>query len=108
MRNPILDWLLITFALSNREAEIAYLVSGGLTNKEVASEAYITEKTVKFHMTNVYKKMGIRSRSQLVVMIMKKTAEIGSTGKVAETAVAPVIENHPPEAARDLGLPTGI
>jgi LuxR family transcriptional regulator, positive regulator of biofilm formation len=53
--------------LSNRESEVAELVSKGLSNKEVASQLFVTEKTVKFHLTNIYKKMGVKSRAQLIV-----------------------------------------
>lgn len=53
--------------LSNREAEVAALVATGLSNKEVADRLFVTEKTVKFHLTNIYKKMNIRSRAQLIV-----------------------------------------
>jgi DNA-binding NarL/FixJ family response regulator len=42
--------------LSHREAEVAELVTKGLSNKEVASQLFVTEKTVKFHLTNIYKK----------------------------------------------------
>jgi len=53
--------------LSHREAEVAELVSKGLSNKEVASQLFVTEKTVKFHLTNIYKKMSVKSRAQLIV-----------------------------------------
>ena len=53
--------------LSHREAEVAELVSKGLSNKEVASQLFVTEKTVKFHLTNIYKKMQVKSRAQLIV-----------------------------------------
>src|SRR5436305_5461391 len=53
--------------LSNREAEVAELVSKGLSNKEVANQLFVTEKTVKFHLTNIYKKMSVKSRAQLIV-----------------------------------------
>ena len=49
--------ILIQKGLSNREAEVAELVSKGLSNKEVANQLFVTEKTVKFHLTNIYKKM---------------------------------------------------
>jgi DNA-binding CsgD family transcriptional regulator len=54
--------ILIQKGLSNREAEVAELVSKGLSNK-----LFVTEKTVKFHLTNIYKKMNLRSRAQLIV-----------------------------------------
>ena len=59
--------VLIRKGLSSREAEVAELVSKGLSNKEVASQLFVTEKTVKFHLTNIYKKMSVKSRAQLIV-----------------------------------------
>ncbi len=59
--------VLIGKGLSNREAEVAELVSKGLSNKEVANQLFVTEKTVKFHLTNIYKKMSVKSRAQLIV-----------------------------------------
>lgn len=59
--------VLIQKGLSNREAEVAELVSQGLSNKEVANQLFVTEKTVKFHLTNIYKKMSVKSRAQLIV-----------------------------------------
>lgn len=56
--------------LSNREAEVAELVVKGLSNKEVANQLFVTEKTVKFHLTNIYKKMNVKSRAQLIVWCM--------------------------------------
>ncbi len=58
---------LLQKGLSNREAEVAELVSKGLSNKEVANQLFVTEKTVKFHLTNIYKKMNVKSRAQLIV-----------------------------------------
>ncbi len=59
--------VLIQKGLSNREAEVAELVTQGLSNKEVAGKLFVTEKTVKFHLTNIYKKMNVKSRAQLIV-----------------------------------------
>ncbi len=59
--------VLIQKGLSNREAELADLVSRGLSNIEIANQLFITTKTVKFHLTNIYKKMGLKSRAQLIV-----------------------------------------
>lgn len=62
--------VLIQKGLSNREAEVAELVTKGLSNKEVANQLFVTEKTVKFHLTNIYKKMCVKSRAQLIVWCM--------------------------------------
>lgn len=59
--------VLIQKGLSNRESEVAELVTKGLSNKEVANQLFVTEKTVKFHLTNIYKKMNVKSRAQLIV-----------------------------------------
>ena len=59
--------VLIQKGLSNRESEVACLVTKGLSNKEVANQLFVTEKTVKFHLTNIYKKMNVKSRAQLIV-----------------------------------------
>ena len=59
--------ILIQKGLSNRESEVAELVTKGLSNKEVANQLFVTEKTVKFHLTNIYKKMSVKSRAQLIV-----------------------------------------
>lgn len=59
--------VLIQKGLSNREATVAELVSKGLSNKEIGNELYVTEKTIKFHLTNIYKKMNVKSRAQLIV-----------------------------------------
>ena len=70
--------ILIEKKLSNREAEVAELVSKGLSNREVANRLFVTEKTVKFHLTNIYKKMNVKSRAQLIVWCMPHTHFINS------------------------------
>ncbi len=59
--------VLLKEGLSNRETEVAELVTQGLSNKEVSNRLFVTEKTVKFHLTNIYKKMNVKSRAQLIV-----------------------------------------
>lgn len=57
---------LIERGLSKREIEVVVLVLQGLTNKQVADKLCVAEKTVKFHLTNIYKRMKISRRSQIV------------------------------------------
>ena len=54
---------------SKREAEVAIVVAKGRTNKEAGSDLFVTEKTIKFHLTNIYKKAKINSRTQLSLYI---------------------------------------
>ena len=48
--------------LTSRELEILELVLAGHTNKAIASEMNISEKTVEFHLDNIYTKIGVRTR----------------------------------------------
>ncbi len=48
--------------LTPRELEILQLVLAGKTNKTIASEIYISTKTVEFHLDNIYAKIGVRTR----------------------------------------------
>ncbi|MBK9294010.1 MAG: helix-turn-helix transcriptional regulator [Oligoflexia bacterium] len=85
--------------LSHREAEVAELVSRGLSNKEVANQLFVTEKTVKFHLTNIYKKMSVKSRAQLIVWCMPHMDFVGNQQQQAPQA-AP---SAPTEAAVNTG-----
>ena len=55
--------------LTPREAEIARFVAAGLSNKQIARRANITDGTVKVHLCNAYKKLGIANRTTLAVMV---------------------------------------
>ena len=50
--------------LTTRELEILRRLIHGLSNKDIADELSIAEQTVKFHLTSLYRKLGIRSRTQ--------------------------------------------
>jgi DNA-binding NarL/FixJ family response regulator len=56
-------------ALSEREAEVAGLVAGGASNKEVANRLAITERTVKAHLSAIFEKLEVRDRLQLSLRI---------------------------------------
>ena len=51
--------------LTAQERAVAELVAAGATNKETARALFVAEKTVQYHLTRVYRKMGVRSRSEL-------------------------------------------
>jgi two-component system LytT family response regulator len=50
--------------LTEQETKVLRLISEGLSNKEIALLLYITGETVKFHIKNVYKKLGVNNRVQ--------------------------------------------
>jgi DNA-binding CsgD family transcriptional regulator len=52
-------------ALTERELSVAYLIADGRTNQEAASELYVSQKTVEYHLSNIYTKLGISSRRQV-------------------------------------------
>jgi DNA-binding CsgD family transcriptional regulator len=79
---------LIQKGLSNRESEVAELVSKGLSNKEVANQLFVTEKTVKFHLTNIYKKMNVKSRAQLIVWCLPHLGFVESEARIEAQAAA--------------------
>jgi DNA-binding NarL/FixJ family response regulator len=51
-------------ALSERETAVLEAVARGLSNKEIGRELWISEQTVKFHLRNLYRKLGVTSRTE--------------------------------------------
>jgi DNA-binding NarL/FixJ family response regulator len=58
--------------LTTRETEIVRLVSQGLRNKEIADRLGISEGTIKIHLHNIYKKLSVSSRLELVRVTQEK------------------------------------
>jgi len=52
-------------ALTERELSVVHLIMDGRTNQEAAAELYVSQKTVEYHLSNIYAKLGISSRRQL-------------------------------------------
>jgi DNA-binding NarL/FixJ family response regulator len=52
--------------LTSRERSILQAVAGGLTTKAISKELWLSEHTVKFHLTNIYRKLGVANRSAAV------------------------------------------
>lgn len=59
--------------ISAREAEVLALIAAGLSNAQICARLYISEGTVKRHITNLYGKLGVQSRTQALV----KARELG-------------------------------
>lgn len=57
--------------LSDREVEVLTHLGGGLNNKEIAETLYITEGTVKNHVSNVIQKLGLRDRTQAAIYAVR-------------------------------------
>lgn len=50
--------------LTEREREILQLVASGSTNAEIARQLWVTQQTVKFHVSNIYRKLGVANRTE--------------------------------------------
>lgn len=62
-----LMWLgLNAYDLSAREEDVVKLVVGGLSTKQIADRLFIAEHSVQRHLTNIFEKVGVRSRRELV------------------------------------------
>lgn len=55
--------------LTQREMEVLYFLSQGLMNKEIAYHLAISERTVRFHLKNIYEKLGCSSRGEAIALI---------------------------------------
>ncbi|MDI6689306.1 MAG: response regulator transcription factor [Actinomycetota bacterium] len=58
--------------LSNREREILRLIAQGMSNKEIAKELFISDKTVKNHLRNIFSKLHINDRTTAAVIAIRE------------------------------------
>ncbi|KAB3529021.1 response regulator [Alkaliphilus serpentinus] len=63
--------ILSDIKLTRREYEVLTLIADGLNNKEIASSLYISEKTVKNHVSNIFKKINVNDRTQAAIYAYK-------------------------------------
>lgn len=57
--------------LTKREIEVLELIAEGMLNKEIAAKLYISEKTVKNHVSNIFKKLNVSDRTQAAIYAFK-------------------------------------
>ncbi|MFC0273047.1 response regulator [Metabacillus herbersteinensis] len=55
------------YELTSREKEVLQHLVEGLSNKEIAEKLYITDKTVKIHVSKIFRKLNVKSRSQVII-----------------------------------------
>ncbi|HHV60189.1 MAG TPA: response regulator transcription factor [Clostridiaceae bacterium] len=62
--------------LTQRELEVLELIAEGMLNKEIARTLYISEKTVKNHVSNIFKKLKVADRTQAAIYAFKNNIKI--------------------------------
>ncbi len=88
--------------LTGGEGRIALLAARGLHNDEIARELELSPKTVEWNLTRVYRKLGVRSRTELAIRL---NTSVKATEHDAErrqsAAVRPTQTGLPPPRGRD-------
>jgi DNA-binding NarL/FixJ family response regulator len=65
-------------AVSRREMEVMALISESMTNEEIAQKLFLSAKTVKTHIRNIFEKTGIRNRVEAVLLYIRYKQEVAS------------------------------
>jgi two-component system, NarL family, response regulator len=58
--------------LSDRETEVLQMMAAGNTNQEISTTLCISESTIKFHINNIFSKLGVSDRTQAIVLAIKR------------------------------------
>jgi two-component system response regulator DegU len=83
--NPVAGSGLAEAQLTERELEILDALSAGLTNKEIGRRLFLSEQTVKFHLSSTYRKLGVSSRTEALAATYRRRAD---SLRPAETSAA--------------------
>jgi len=77
------DRLAAGSALSPRESEVAELLAQGYTNKEIASQLFITPATAKQHVRHIFEKLGVRTRTEAALRLAAMRTRQGSAKRAS-------------------------
>jgi len=64
--------------LTSHEIQVTTLLRRGATNREIAAALFVTDKTVEYHLSNVFRKLDVRSRTELVLLLERVALEASS------------------------------
>lgn len=65
--------------LTKSEKIVMNLVCTGISNKDAASKVMVSDRTIKFHLTNIFKKLNVKSRTELIfkqLSVIKQVKEV--------------------------------
>jgi DNA-binding CsgD family transcriptional regulator len=88
--------------LTAQELQVAVVVAEGVTNAEAAAQLFLSPKTIEFHLSNVYRKLEVRSRTALARKLLTGLPDEALSGDATagETTPAPDAVDPAAEAAR--------
>jgi DNA-binding CsgD family transcriptional regulator len=69
-----------TVDLTPQELQVALAIARGATNREAAARLFLSPKTIEFHLRNIYRKLGIRSRTELVRRVLSGAQDPAAQG----------------------------
>ena len=92
-------------ALTKRELEIAGLVTDRLTNREIATALFLSDKTVESHVRNIFHKLGVSSRVDVARAVERERRRARSRRR--RDAVRAAARSRMPRGLHELGYPPG-
>jgi DNA-binding CsgD family transcriptional regulator len=93
-------------SLTPTEWQIAVMVAHGSTNSEIAALRSLSEKTIESHLTRIYRKLGLRSRSELAVSVTHAMLVEATTAAAASASCPPAGRARSPSPGDPAGRPT--
>src|ERR1700738_5576209 len=90
--------LVVAPSLTRREREVAILVAQGLTNREIASRLFISERTAESHVEQIRGKLGVHTRVQIANWVAAESP--GDAAPAAAGSAAPTAPGRAPPRTR--------
>jgi DNA-binding NarL/FixJ family response regulator len=69
--------------LTPQERQVALVVAHGGTNRGAAAELFLSTKTIEFHLRNAYRKLGVRTRTELAYLLLRENAIAPASAQAA-------------------------